>query len=239
MTYPFDLRIICHAYARRLPLYASMLRFQIASMIHHPPKAKVMLSVFCCAEDHAVHQLMLEFMVAPDQEFTVECNVMPESMLFRRAIARHEASQQDVAAVLYYADADYCFGPGCLDAMAALGPQAPLCIPEIVLRSRSREAGAMQMEIGKDERWPAIDPRLYSPWRERRAIGGLQLIGADAAKRIGYLAGTVWHQPVDPALGFTDFKDDSAWRRSCGLGPGQKVPIPNLYRIRHSPHENA
>ena len=79
---------------------------------------------------------------------------------------------------------------------------------------------------------PTIDPELFMPKNINRAIGGVQIISGETARRVGYLDNTKWTEPVSEEEGFRSCSCDVAWR-SANKFPTVAIDIPNLYRIRH------
>jgi len=243
-----SIEIVTHVFAGKLPLYAQHLRFQLASLINHPPEADVSYTLFWADEYHDPHTAMLADLQF--DTFNFNAIAMPREQLFRRAIGRHWRSQQPMCDLIWYCDADMYFGPGAIDAVCnQVQDDGKLYFPRKSLMSRDHATGQQTLEAAKDEMWPQIDPAQFRPQKNFFAIGGIQILGRETAKRVGYLgfkegeAGynrrhTKWSQPVDPEKPFAEFRDDTAWRRHhfsmhAGSGAQVKIDVPNLYRLRH------
>ena len=78
-----------------------------------------------------------------------------------------------------------------------------------------------------------IDPTEFVEKRYGRAIGGVQIVRGDFARKYGYLHDVAkYQQPVEHPFG--DFRDDIAYRdfvRSFGRIVG--IDLPGMYRLRH------
>lgn len=252
-----SLELVVHVFAGKLPLYAQHLRFQISSLLRHPPQSEVVYTLFWAGEEFdkptagVVSQAIDNRMRA--KEFTgwaFNPIVLPRELLFRRAIGRHQRSQETKCDAIWYCDADMYFGPGAIDAVCnQVQDDGKLYFPRRSLMSLDHATGQQTLEASKDEMWPQIDPAQFKPQRNHFAIGGIQILGRETAKRVGYLgfkegeAGynrrhTKWSLPVDPEKPFAEFRDDTAWRRahfsmSDGVERQKKIDVPHLYRLRH------
>jgi hypothetical protein len=236
--------VITHAYAAYLPQYAGFLRYQLASLLNCPPVSchvRLMLAVASEREDPLVWAAINDGMDEAERmeksgvsvPQIVAC-VLPKPLLFRRSIFRHKRCEQTDADVLYFADVDYAFGPGCLENVAFYcKPHDSLCFPETYWIHKDHATGdaAWQNATGL----PGINPMDFIERSSHTAIGGMQIIGSEKAREIGYLPRSKWQEPVmDTSKPFADFRDDVTWRRHNFADGGRPIAVPNLYRLRHT-----
>src|SRR5690606_11528565 len=68
-----------------------------------------------------------------------------------------------------------------------------------------------------------------------RAIGGLQIVKGEFARKHGYIPNHKKYQ-TPPDVPFPDTKDDACYRRELlKIGTGKTIgPLASLYRIRHT-----
>lgn len=251
-----SIEIVTHCYAGKLPLYAQHLRFQLASLIHHPPKAKVTHSLLWAGPERdpatlAVVEDMCFFpSLRAESPVHFVHRMVSRETLFRRAIWRHERTQNTHCDILWLADADMAFGLGAIDAVCEqVQDDGKLYFPRKSLMSIDHATGEQTLKSAEGIMWPQIDPTQFKSQRNYFAIGGIQILGKETAKRVGYLGfkegepgynwrHKKWSQPVDPEKPFAEFRDDTAWRRHhFNMADGQqrqvKIDVPNLYRLRH------
>jgi hypothetical protein len=223
--------------------YAQHLRFQVAALRHWPPtKCRVTYTCFFTYEDmetsSVVGKLARHQSVLPDNVVLAFVPLEPAA-LFRRAIGRNMVAKETTADVVWFTDIDYFAGPSCLDSIAELvDKHSGLVFPETYWINRESEHGTpwqtgdQIVRWGRQETWPKADLSLFAEKRQRVCIGGMQIVGGELARRIGYLDGTKWVEPVDPSLGFRSCRCDAAFRRSNRLD-ARKLPIRGMYRLRH------
>lgn len=243
------IEIVTHCYnysALGADQYSQLLKWQLASLANHSPKCDFWITICCSRDDEELHKMLSTFWrhasVAAQR---IALLYLPYEKLFRRAIGRNIRAKHTKANVVWFTDCDYCFGEGCLDAVAELvTADSGLCIPKTckisydvngVLQDCERpnhETGHAAIERERDNPLPELREDEFMEREEKRAIGGLQIIGGNLARKIGYLDGTRWVEPVDPQLGFRSCRCDAAWRRANGL-KAMRLPIPNCYRLRH------
>jgi hypothetical protein len=250
------LEIVTHCWR-----YSRVLAYQLSSLAIWPPKSTtVNIRVFHAAEDQPTVE-MLDFfrsilctpstMLSPD--------VLPRRELLARTIGRNIAAKSNTADFVWFCDADYFFGPGCLDSIfpavsAAVSTiDSPLFYPRVVWWNPDRESGdrmaarvtrpALLMSVNRLAR-PDHTPGGYCGMDEapggfvasypRRAIGGLQIARGDAARR-GYAPDSEIHlRPVSATcMTMNDFRGDIAFRRQLRTR-GTPIDIVNVYRIRQT-----
>lgn len=244
------IEIISHCYnPPGTDQYAQLLKWQIASLANYQPNVDVCLTVCCSKDDEALHVMMQQIYRHLPGEIIYCINLLylPHERLFRRAIGRNMRARQTSADVVWFTDCDYAFGPGCLlFTDRAIIPSCGLLMPDRCkisydvnghfsesYRDRPHHAtGDAAIKRERNNPLPLLNDSEFKQREEHRAIGGLQIIGGDTARRIGYLDGTKWVEPVDPSLGFRSCRCDAAWRKHNKL-QATRLPIPNVYRIRH------
>lgn len=233
------IELVTHCYCPRgTDTYAEHLKWQWASLLHYCPRTCHVLLTICYTQQDTATALRVQAIeesakrTAP--HLSVQAMDLPPERLFRRAIGRNVAALWTNAQAIWFTDVDYLFGPGALDAVAAKVPRtAGLTIPAQVQIQVDHATGDRMIAAHRAEQFPSIDPTLFASRKQRLAIGGCQIVGGDLARRIGYLDGTRWVQPVDPMAGFRSCRCDKAWRQLNGLN-SVRLSIPNVYRIRHS-----
>lgn len=227
--------IVSHCYCPPgLDIYAQHLRLQWASLCRYLSKADVEL-VVCCAnskQDPATWEVLTDRTIGRAKRVV---HVLPLEKLFRRATGRNEVVKDAAREfeVVWFTDVDYLFGPGCLDAVADLvTPDDELCMPEVVNISIDHATGTRYVEDRRNVPLPDIDPTQFAARRQKLCIGGVQIVGGNTARRVGYCDGTRWVRPVDPAAGFRSCRCDLAFRRGNKF-VAKRLPIPGVYRLRH------
>jgi hypothetical protein len=229
--------IISHCYALKIPDFAKMLTAQISSLILWPPTVNTILTVCTTPEDVVTGKAMIGLANAVKPPVKLDLLFLEKTDLFRRAIGRNKAAKASGADVCWFADADYLFGHGCIDAVAAV--KFPDCGPEFVLPRDAAihvDHDAGDAELARIEIGEVFTPDLskFKHWGPRLPIGGLQIVSGDVARN-GYLDGTKWIKPLaDASLGFQNTSEDSRYRKSrYGGGSRFFADIPGVYRMRH------
>lgn len=190
------------------------------------------LVVCMTTQDEATVEVMQKLLgVEVTGGYQIIAETLPPERLFRRAIGRNRRSQMTAADVVWYTDADYFVGPEFLDEIGQrMTVDSEMCYPRHILINKTHEIGDAML---RDKVPGDIDDDLFASQRLRKGIGGVQFVGGDFARRVGYCEGTKWTRPVDPSYGFRQCKCDVAYRRK--IGGGTRLDFePSLYRIRHS-----
>lgn len=240
-----SIEIVTHCYSGAIPVYWRHMLFQAASLMWHPPVADVTLTMFWAGAryDQPLANLVEHIEKRRRRDFGgidgfhFNPIILPREQLFRRAIGRHMRSQESLAQVLWYCDADQCFGEGCIDSVCdQVQDDGRLYGPERILISTDWQTGDAMVAAGGD--WPRIHGDHGFKWQRNRVlIGGSQILGRQTARRLGYLGDNAKYQrPVSPDRPFACFRDDAAWRRAHFPLEKQmqvKLKVPNIYRLRH------
>lgn len=212
--------------------YAELLRWQHSSLILNPPPVPVVYSICYCPDDLITTRVLSGL----DKAQNLELNLVPgkPKQLFRRAILRNQRALATEADIVWFTDVDYLFGEGCLeDVVAQADRDSGLLTPEFVLICKSHAIGQDLIESSKEVQYPIPPPGLFKLKGFRVAVGGAQIVGANQLKKVGYLNHTRWVRPVDPKPGFRACRCDREFRKKIGGGIGKKIPIRNVYRMRH------
>ena len=232
------LQVITHCYCPPgLEHYANALVWHFGSLCAHPGSKfeSIKLTVCYTGHDKATEQTIAGFGFADEPS-----NVMLEPIafsreeLFRRAIGRNYVAKQTDADVVHFADTDYIYGPGFLDAIHDhFANGAEFIYPRKYKINVDHETGDRMLEQSPDE-WFSIDQSKFKPTGLRKAIGGLMFVSGDVARR-GYLDGSrKWMKPVDPSQGFQRCHCDTAYRRSLLPNTFKGVDAQWIYRLRHT-----
>ncbi len=153
--------------------------------------------------------------------------------LLRRAIGRNMAALQTTADLVWFCDGDYVFGPDCLETLATMDlPESRLYYVREVQISKTHALGdAASLKAAGGAGVYEIDPDDYKV-SHHRAIGGLQIVPGDVARKYGYCRDTKWQNPVADSK-WQDTRGDRAFRGILQT-KGVAIHLPNLFRIRQS-----
>lgn len=234
--------IVTHCWAVDKPFYAVLLRYQLSSLVLHPPVTKIHPIVAYDPKDRATSDVVDDFKsMCPGWLETIQ---LTERQMWRRAIARNIAAQQmgPICDLVWFTDCDHLFGYGCIDMAKAAWLHADK--PEMIWPAGyfvNSDKTPLDCALERYlKRPPARGELLRPPSMEdeimklNRAIGGVQIVAGTYAASHGYLPGSRWQR--EPLTPFPDFRDDVRFRirierrfRHC------RIPVlPGLYRLRHT-----
>lgn len=206
--------------------YSRLLRYQLDSLALHywrqPSDLRVSLTVHAAPDDQETLRLATMFRHCP-----VLWILSPAGEVKNRNIGRNYSAIRTTADWVWFADADYVFGPSSLESLRA-APDCGLCYPQWIRASINHATGQRYVDAHPHR---DIDPVDFAPVRLRRAIGGAQIVPGELARQVGYNPDPRWQQPVRGEL-FADTRGDRAARVRLG-GAGTPIDLPNVYRIRH------
>jgi hypothetical protein len=237
-----SIEIVTHCYCPPgLDSYAQHLKWQVASLVHYPPAVSTTLVVCHAAkysDDTATHDMILRLtdVLTKLKPPLLSVRQLPLSLghLFRRAIGRNIVAKRCTSDVLWFTDCDYLFGPNCLREVAAqIGQDDRLCMPGWIWISKSHELGQSVVENTREVDLPTIPFDTFAKRRQRICIGGVQIVGGNLAREIGYCDSSKWILPVDPTTGFRSCRCDKAFRRMNKLS-AKRLKIPSVCRLRHT-----
>lgn len=229
------LHIVTHCYAVELPQYAMALRYQLSSLVLHPPKTRTLIEVCCVEEDKETMEVIDWFACNTNLYFCVSRLTLPQ--ISRRSIGRNIAALRSHAELVWFTDVDHIFGLGCIDSLWREWESTPYFVSMIYSKSiqiNETHATGDQYLSTLAQELVDIDPIDFTDKFYDRAIGGVQIVPGSLARQYGYLNHDPRYQtPLEKP--FSSFQDDVAYRRWCGTkGPVVAVNIKGLYRIRHS-----
>ncbi len=211
-----------------------MLTYQLSSLILHPCKAQVIPTVCYNGDDKPTKEVLDYFRTMLPELRSYPMN-MPE--LLNRAIGRNIQALRTAADVVWFCDADYVFGDGCLDAAANMDFRGDkLVYPRLTMFSRRKWVGDKYADAVADgPQIVDIKKKDFKPHLPGVATGGIQIVSGDVARDFGYCNKRDFRrEPQDPNSGWLATKSDKTFRRSLGTETGTAVDIPNLFRLRQS-----
>lgn len=217
--------------------YSNLLAYQASSLALYPPAGdvRVTLAVYCSREDNRTIAL-LDRLAKSDlpENVAIDRRTLETPLLMRRAIGRNLAARSTTAEVVWFADCDILFRS---ETFATLfkeieaNPEGTLYHPRKVFTNSYWADGDEAIEVAKASiGWIDIDKAKYQPRIYGRAIGGLQIVRGEVARKHGYV-------PLDrfqrPAATWRNTTEDIHFRRLLGP-PHYAIDLPGVYRIRHS-----
>ncbi len=231
------IEIVSHCWAEELEHYSTALRFQLSSLILHPPvECNVMATICCVPTDWRTYRELCYFARA----MTIKIIPMSRDHIGRRSIGRNIAAKQTGADIVWFADCDQAFLHGILDQLATMVWPEPseMIFPRRIMIHKDWDTGdAVTSAEPEEPRLVDLDESLFTPKRYFRAIGGVQIVRGDFAREHGYLDGIERWQRPPAGHAFKDFRDDVHYRHFCkakaGGVPPKAVDLPGVYRIRH------
>lgn len=242
------IEIVSHVYAGPLKQYATMMRFQISSLLLYPALNDLIHYRAFVADrenDPATWEVidMMEPLLAASINCYATFTILPLGELFRRAIGRHRACCElgDRVNIVWFTDVDYVFGEGCIEAIAmnTIDDKMPeLSYPEYYYINNDHETGdrLCSEAEAQENGLLKVDKKDFAR-RRGRAIGGQFIVRADVARR-GYV-GTKklkWLATVDPDDGFHQCRCDVQFKATMKEQDRtwEAIPLPNVMRIRHT-----
>ncbi len=231
--------IVSHCYAVKLPLYASSLCYQMSSLLRLPAQVgkNVTLTLCVSLKDESTYQV-LEYFASIPKHFKTNIVNLDINSLGRRAIGRNLAALQTDADIVWFSDVDQVFHDGILQRLMELEwPEgAAMIFPRHIMIQRDHELGDTALKkVQDDSKLIDIDPTEFVSKRYGRAIGGVQIVQGDYARKYGYLNKTKWVKPITSGK-FLACWCDRIYREQLH-SRGDKivaVDLPGLYRLRHS-----
>jgi len=219
--------------------YSRVLNYQLASIRANPPAdAKLMVTVFVAKDDPMTHRVVgywWERSKCLWPDVTIRQRRIPSPQLLRREIGRNKAALASIADLIWFLDCDYVFGPDCLETLATIDlPDDKLFYPQHVWINKTHALGdEYARRAAEGPSIYNIDPDDFERRKERKAIGGLQIVPGDVARQYGYCRDDKKLQsPVTDGKWQTT-KGDYRFREILGTS-GTAIDLPNLYRIRQT-----
>jgi hypothetical protein len=225
------IEVVSHCYR-----YARLQRHQLSSLVLHPPIGLELVStVVFTKEDSVTTALLDEFASVPVSGLTWNRIALPTLEVCRRSIGRNRAALATQADWVWFTDADYCFGSACWLAFLDLPKiERPLFFPKWVQTHPDETYGDRLLEAVKEAKGLLpINRNDFKPFRNHRAIGGIQIVRGDVCRERGYLRDSRrWQRPPRAPM-FQRAREDVAFRRSLGTN-GHGIDLPEVFRIRHT-----
>jgi hypothetical protein len=220
------IEIVTHCFGER---FATLLNYHLSSIVLNESQP-VTATVIFATNDKLTTKVLSHFGVIDRPWITWNFIHMPIQSVYQRPIGRNLAAKSSKADVIWFTDADYVFGDGCLNAVWV--PQDDgIYHPEHEYRTTRKSKVQMidallkksDIEVGI----VPIDPSKFVITDIRRAVGGVQIISGDTARKIGYLPDNKdWQKPLEQY----NRDDGSAFWRNLFTKFGTMV-IPNVFRI--------
>ena len=235
-----SIELVTHCWAEHYPLFAGALCHQLSSLIINKPKeVDVQITVCFTLPDNPTMDVLKYF----DKLKNIKTKYLflNKDSLGRRSIGRNTCAIYSEADIVWFTDVDHVFGPECLDSLCAYYTKWPedviMVYPKSVKIHKDWETGDKALRSAlNDIRVIDIDKDDFVNKGYRKAIGGVQIVRGDFARKFGYLNGNEkWQTPRTDGLPFNDFRDDIAYRNlSKAHGKIKQIELPGLYRLRHT-----
>lgn len=227
-TGKINLEIVTHCWQ-----YASMLAYQLSSLVNYPPtRVHVTVTVFHAEEDRDTTELLAFFAAIQIPAVAWNWQPLPKEKLFRRGIGRNMAARATTADWVWYTDCDIIFHRDSLDILAdqLQGRRDTLLFPRQERTTPMLAASDPMLQKGRKPRLVDIDAGNFSLHARDRAKGAFQIVHGDVARAIGYCAGISLYQT--PAAHWCKCYEDRAFRWLAGTR-GEPIDVPGIYQIRH------
>jgi len=190
--------------------------------------------VFYTDIDDATAETLKFFCEKSNQQVLIRPWVLPRRALMCRAYGRDLAAKATPADAVWFTDADYCFGDGCLDTLIATVPTRTekLFCPARIMTHKTHALGDEAIKaIESGSQVIDINPDDFGSLRCRRAFGGVQITRGPIAREFGYCHGS--RRKINRSDNWINTVEDRTYRLILGEN-GTSIPIPNVYRLRHS-----
>ncbi len=211
--------------------FSRVLNYELSSLFSHATDG-VTATIFYAKDDQPTVDVLDFFR----DKVNLNAWPLPRPKLLRRAIGRHLAARNSEADIVWFCDADYYFGPECLGVLSRMDLD-----DDMIYFPRLQQINTTHA-LGDEYALAADKPGIYSvsqsdfrPETMRKAIGGLQIVTGDTARRLGYCEGCKVQGKVS-GDGWARTRGDQVYRGpdGVGCGLGTSFHLPNLYRIRQS-----
>lgn len=222
-----QLEIITHCWK-----FSRVLAYQLSSLALNPPQRLAVVVNVMYSEDDEPTVKMLQFFHG---KVPLKESPLPHSQLFRRAYGRNIAAKATQADLVWFCDADYVFGTACLDSLAGKTfADDQIYYPREILENLTLELGdEYALRVTGPNIYP-VDPADFQPRKMRKAIGGLQIVTGDTARKDGYCDGCKVSHETDRCSWHNLTMGDQVYRGMMGVNRGTPISLPNLRRIRQS-----
>lgn len=228
-TGPLRLEIVSHCWN-----YAHLQAYQLSSLVLHPPVGiEVRMTVYHSPEDRKTVRLLEHFATRQVPGVTWDWRPLERGRLLRRAIGRNEAAKATKADWVWFTDCDVLFLEGCLTTLAQRlqGRTDRLLFPQQEHCTRLlREDDPVLLAAADEPGLVRIDPAQFEPVSIKKAVGPLQVVHGDIARRFGYCDAIPFYQ--QPVPHWRKTYEDRALRWLLRT-QGEPIDVPGVYRIKH------
>ncbi|KKN88397.1 hypothetical protein LCGC14_0249600 [marine sediment metagenome] len=210
--------------------YEHMLAYQLSSLVKHPPK-KIQVGILVLTEKRDTETKNLVDGFGKMFSVDVSCLVTHAPEFFNRGLGRNWVAKRLQRDIIWFADADYCFGKGCLDSLTDIELKDDwLYHPKQIQQTKHGSGPKYDIPLICYGTRP-IDPSDFRTKIIKRAIGGIQIVTGNTARSRGYH--TYDYRVRKEATEWVRGRhEDVRYRRQFHkLGQIQSIDIPNLFRI--------
>lgn len=230
-----SIRIVTHCYAGALPQYAYFLKAQLWSIEQFAPK-DTKISVCCSPGDGLTCDVLAQYREPLKGQLFIL--FLAEQELFNRSIGRNIVALRQKEDIVWFTDVDHVFLGDCLTSlqMQMLNAEWGIYFAKYIKIHKYHQIGDSYWKTIRDEGNFFVDENDFETKKYNRAIGGVQIVPGDMARKHGYLNDQPqFRRPTDGKKPFPSFKDDVRYRAACvNRYKAQALKLPNLYRLRHT-----
>ena len=231
------IEIISHCWAKKLTHYAGLLCYQWSSFLLHKPTACNVLATAVTSSDDPIADGVISWFMQ-NTPLSIRQIVLPPEQIGRRSIGRNTAALNCRSDIVWFADADYVFGPGCLDALASLDwpNTVAMVYPGAVQIQKDWKQGDEYVKgLHLSPKLVEINPDDFQTEVYSRAIGGVQIVKGTTARH-GYLSNSQRYQTATKKP-FRTTEDIHYRKEVQSFGSIARIQLPGVFRLRHT--ENA
>lgn len=228
------IELITHCYAVQYKHYAQLLCYQLSSLALFPPKCEVGICVCCSPTDKATIKMVDWFL--ENVKYPMRRLFQEPPILARRGIGRGKAANTTKADIVWFADCDQFYDNGCLDKLSNLEwpDGASMVFPNKAMIHKSRAMGLRASNDITSPRLADINRLEFTEHVYFRAIGGVQIVEGDFARKYGYLNKSKKYQEPRESGNWEKCIEDRYYRRFCSkYGSMESVDLLGMYRIQH------
>ena len=215
--------------------YSRLLTYQLSSIVLYPPtKLDVTFTVYYTDEDERTAEVLRYFGEKDVPNVAWNWRNVTPGELFQRPMGRNEAALATKADWIWFCDCDQVFHAGCLDALPAelAACRNDLVFPKYAMRTQHIDAdNPIFTQLGETPQVIDINPADFTPTPHTKAVGGMQIVRGDVARRVGYCRDMPKYQK--PLKRFPKQRADVVFRRAVLGEDGAPINVPAFYRIEH------
>lgn len=210
--------------------FGHMLMYQLSSLVlNSPRKVKVEIWVIAEPNDRETDELVDHF--RNEHGISVYIRTMDVPKYFNRGRGRDLVARQLQSDIVWFADADYFFGEGCLDSLADIKLEWNWLYHPKQIQQTKHGNGLKYDTPLTDYDLRHIDPSDFRTKIIKRAIGGIQIVTGNTARSRGYHTYD-YRERKNATEWVRGRHEDVRYRRQFHeLGQIQSIDMPNLFRI--------